>query len=63
VEIQIEQEIARETGGEVAMAETIYSNLLYGGSAAARILVDGAGKSVVKLFIQQVLRANKASRC
>jgi predicted ATP-binding protein involved in virulence len=29
----------------------------------ARVLTNGAGKSAVLVFIQQVLRANKAVHC
>jgi hypothetical protein len=49
--------------GEEGLAETIYSNLLYGGSEVAGILTEGAGKPAVKLFVRQVLRANRAIKC
>lgn len=45
------------------LAETIYSSLLYGGSELARMLTEGAGKPAVTLFVQQVLRANRAIKC
>ena len=45
------------------LAETIYSNLLFGGSEVARMLTEGAGKPAVKLFVRQVLRANRAINC
>jgi hypothetical protein len=48
---------------DAALAEAIYSNVLYSGSEVARLLTDGAGKRAVVVFIQQVLRANKAVQC
>ena len=62
---KIGQEIAKfvNASGDESLAETIYSNLLYGGSEVARMLTDGGGKAAVKLFVQQVLRANRAIRC
>jgi hypothetical protein len=62
---KLELEIAKyvNTSGDETLAETIYSNLLYGGSEVARMLTDGGGKPAVKLFVQQVLRANRAIRC
>lgn len=50
-------------GADDGVAETIFSNLLYGGGEVTRMLADGAGKPTVKLFIQQVLRAYKAIKC
>jgi len=48
---------------DAALAEVIYSNVLYSGSDVARMLTDGAGKKAVLVFIQQVLRGNKAIQC
>jgi hypothetical protein len=48
---------------DAALAEVIYSNVLYSGSEVARMLTDGAGKQTLIVFIQQVLRANKAVQC
>jgi hypothetical protein len=48
---------------DVVLAEVIYSNVLYSGSREARMLTDGAGKQALVVFIQQVLRANKAIQC
>lgn len=60
-----DQQIDRMTnsGADDGLAETIFSNLLYGGSEVARLLTDGAGKPAVKVFIQQVLRAYKSIKC
>lgn len=60
-----DQQIDRlvNSGADEGLAETIYSNLLYGGSPVARMLTDGAGKDNVKVFIQQVLRGYKAIKC
>ena len=62
---KIEQELAKyvNASGDESLAETIYSNLLNGGSEVARMLTDGGGRPAVKLFIQQVVRANRAIRC
>jgi len=48
---------------DAMLAEMVYSNVLYSGSDVARILTNGAGKKAVVLFIQQVLRANRAVQC
>jgi len=48
---------------DAALAETIYCNVLYSGSREARMLTDGAGKQALVVFIQQILRAQKASLC
>jgi hypothetical protein len=55
--------VAATRQGDEELAETIYSTLLYGGSRVAWQLMDGAGKETVRLFVQQVLRANKAIKC
>ena len=62
---QQDEEINRMTGStaDAMLAEMVYSNVLYSGSEVARSLTDGAGKQAVVLFVQQVLRANKASQC
>lgn len=62
---QQDEEINRMVGSnsDAALAEVIYCNVLYSGSEVARLLTDGAGKKAVLVFIQQVLRANKASQC
>jgi hypothetical protein len=60
---QIEQSLRASRLGDEGLAETIYSNLLYGGSNVARMLTDGAGKDAVRLFVRQVLRAYKAVQC
>ena len=46
--------------GDEGLAETIYSDLMASGSGVVRMFTDGAGKPAVRLFIQQVLRANRA---
>ena len=60
-----DDEINRMVGSksDAALAGAIYSNVLYSGSEVARLLTDGAGKRAVVVFIQQVLRANKAVQC
>ena len=45
------------------LAETVYSNLLHGGSAVTRMLVDGAGRDAVISFVQQVHRVSRAINC
>jgi len=62
---QQDEQISKMTGSksDAALAEVIYSNVLYSGSDVARMLTDGAGKKAVLVFIQQVLRANKAIQC
>lgn len=62
---KLDQELAAyvNASGDESLAETIYSNLLCGGSAVARMLTDGGGEPAVKLFVRQVLRANRAVRC
>jgi hypothetical protein len=60
---EIERSIAATRQGDEELAETIYSNLLYGGSEVARLLTDGAGKPAVTHFVRQGLRANKAIKC
>ena len=62
-EEEIDRSIAATRQGDEELAETIYSNLLYGGSEVARILTDGAGKPAVTHFVRQVLRASKAIKC
>ena len=57
----IEKEALRyQNMASAGIAETIYSNLLYGGSPVTRLLTDGAGKDNVKLFIKAVLFAHRA---
>jgi len=51
------------TAADVMLAEMVYCNVLYSGSDVARILTNGAGKQAVVVFVQQVLRANKAVQC
>jgi hypothetical protein len=51
------------TAADAMLAEMVYTNVLYSGSYVARVLTNGAGKKAVVLFVQQVLRANKASQC
>jgi len=60
-----DEQINRMVGSpaDAMLAEMVYSNVLYSGSEVARSLTDGAGKQAVVLFVQQVLRANKASQC
>ena len=58
---QIDQSMTASRQGDEALAEMIYSSLA--GCATAQMLTGGAGKSAVKLFIQQVLRAYRAVRC
>ena len=62
---QTDEEINRmvASSSDAMLAEMVYSNVLYSGSDVARILTNGAGKKAVVLFIQQVLRANKAVQC
>lgn len=62
---RIEREIARfvNASADEGLAETIYLNLLGGGSEITKMLADGAGKVAVKCFIRQVLRTNSALRC
>lgn len=65
IEAKLDRDLAAHVNalGDEGLAETIYANLLYGGSQVARMLTDGAGKPAVRLFIQQVLRANRALKC
>jgi len=62
---QQDEEINRMIGSEsdAMLAEMVYCNVLYSGSREARMLTDGAGKQALVVFIQQVLRANKAIQC
>jgi hypothetical protein len=62
---RIDRELAKyvNASGDESLAETICSNLLYGGSEVARMLTDGGGKPAVTLFVQQVLRANRTIKC
>ena len=62
---QQDEEISKMIGSksDAALAETIYCNVLYSGSREARMLTDGAGKQALVVFIQQILRAQKASLC
>ena len=48
--------------GDEGIVETIFTNVLYSGSEVARMMVKGAGKENVKVFIRQVLRAYKAMK-
>jgi hypothetical protein len=45
---------------DCGLAETVYSNILYGGSAVAREITDAVGPSATRLFVQQILRTYKA---
>jgi hypothetical protein len=58
---QINQMIGSKS--DMMLAEMVYSNVLYSGSREARMLTDGAGKQALVVFIQQVLRAQKAIQC
>lgn len=49
--------------GDEGLAAAVLSNLLCGGSEVARMLIDGGGETAVKLFVRQVLRANRAIKC
>jgi hypothetical protein len=51
------------SGIDAMLAETIYCNVLFSGSPEARMLTNGAGKEVLIVFIQQILRAHKAIQC
>lgn len=51
------------SAADAMLAEMVYNNVLYSGSDVARMLTDGAGKKAVLVFIQQILRANKAVQC
>jgi len=62
---RVNQQIERDVigyRGDDGIVETIYSNVLYSGSDVARMMVQGARKENVKLFITQILRAYKAMR-
>jgi hypothetical protein len=56
----IANEIAQQTNADVAMAEIVYSTLLYGGSKCAAMLTEGAGRDAVCLFVQQIITTYKA---
>ena len=58
---QIERDVIGYQGDE-GIVETIFSNVLYSGSAVARMIVKGAGKGNVRIFITQVLRAYRAMK-
>lgn len=60
---QIEHCLRAVRNGDEKLAETVYNNLLHGGSSVTRMLVDGAGRDSVVLFVQQVLRVNRAINC
>lgn len=59
----VERSLAAIRQGDEGLAETIFSNLIYGGSQVARMMTEGVGKDAVKVFIQQVLRAHAAMKC
>jgi len=58
---QISEMVA--SGADAMLAEMVYSNIKYSGSEVCALLTKGAGKAAVVLFVQQVLRANKALQC
>jgi hypothetical protein len=60
LEEQIANEIAHQTSADAAMAETVYSTLLYSGSKCAAMLTEGAGRDAVCLFVQQIITTYKA---
>ena len=51
------------SGSDAMLAEMVYSNIRFSGSEVCALLTKGAGKDAVVLFVQQVLRANKAAQC
>lgn len=60
VEQQIAKEIEQEVGRDVALAETVYSNLLYGGSKICGLFTANTSKTTVRVFVQQIIRTYKA---
>lgn len=60
VEQQIAEEIQQEVGRNVAMAETVYSNLLYGGSKICGLFTANTDRATVRVFVQQIIRTYKA---
>jgi hypothetical protein len=60
---QIERCLRAVHNGDEKLAETVYNSLLHSGSSVTRMLVDGAGRDSVVLFVQQVLRVNRAINC
>jgi len=63
IDEQIGREIALERCRDTALAETVYFNLLYGGSKVAAMFTENAGRPAATVFVQQVLRSYKALRC
>jgi hypothetical protein len=45
------------------LANLVYTTLLYGGSAEARILTDGAGRDTVRLFVCQIIGTLRSINC
>ena len=62
---QQDEQINRMVGSknDTVLAEVIYCNVLYSGSEVCAMLTKGTGKQAVLVFVQQVLRANKAMQC
>ena len=45
------------------LAASVYTTLLYGGSAEAPILTDGAGRDAVRLFVCQIIGTLRSMNC
>ena len=45
------------------LAASVYTTLLYGGSAEARMLTDGAGRDAVRLFVCQIIGTLRSMNC
>ena len=45
------------------LATSVYTTLLYGGSAEARMLTEGAGRDAVRLFVCQIIGTLRSMNC
>jgi hypothetical protein len=45
------------------LATAVYTTLLYGGSAEARMLTDAAGRDAVRLFVCQIIGTLRSMNC
>jgi hypothetical protein len=59
----VEQRLRAIRATDERLATSVYSTLLYGGSAEARMLTDGAGRDAVRLFVCQVIGTLRSMNC
>lgn len=59
---RIERELEAITRADATYAEAVLSTLQYGGSAVAKMIIDGAGRDQTKLFVTQILAGARSMR-